>query len=343
MSWSNNFFSRQSAGKAASNYASKFNKINEGIVDSYDFNYFDVTSGKLEKNEIRSNNNLLNPNEFAKYWQTGKHQNYLIFNGDDIDGDKVNDMIAVNPAGQVVGFNERYIVPAGETPYKRAYYAQDKDKRAKQSYQQFLETQSNIPEWKKLDKFKENRSKALHKVIATYLAQELNAVGASSKEIEIISKRLIDLISSTFFAADVPSYQIKVIKGAPEFKKVLNENVNLETLPTYLPEGEKANIAQGMLMSIRGYYDGGLQTQLKAYLDQIPGNRLDKDAAHQLYTQLLAKSAANKLYKEFGITPMYLVEHPEQATKFQTAVKNRMTELDAKNQMEEIKAFNASG
>ena len=342
MTWTTNFFGKQSAGKAASNYASKFNKINEGIVDSYDFNYFDVTSGKLEKNEIRSNNNLLNPNEFAKYWQTGKHQNYLIFNGDDIDGDKVNDMIAVNPAGQVVGFNERYIVPAGETPYKRAYYAQDKDKRAKQSYQQFLETQSNIPEWKKLDKFKENRSKALHKVIATYLAQELNAVGASSKEIEIISKRLIDLISSTLFAADVPLYQIKAIKGAPEFKKVLNENVNVSTLPKYLPAGEKTNTAQRMLLSVRGYNDGGFIASFKAYLDKMPGNRLSKEAAQNLYAQLLAKSAANKLYKEFGITPMYLVEYPDKATEFKEAVEKKMDELDAKNQMEEIKAFNAS-
>ena len=65
-------------------------------------------------------------------------------------------------------------------------------------------------------------------------------------------------------------------------------------------------------------------------------NRLPKEKVGQLYIKLLAKSATSKLYKQHKITPMYLVEHPEQATAFKNAVEAEMKELDNKHKMANV-------
>ena len=162
--WASDLFQRQSSSKAGNTWTpnwSNAKSLSEQQQNALDFDYFDVEDGELETREIKSNKNLLNPKEFAKYWQTGKHKGYTIYQGKDMDGDDLPDMFAVNPSNQVVGFNDRYIVEGkdAETPYRRAYYALDKDKRKNISYQQFLAQQQNIPGWKNLDKFKASRLK----------------------------------------------------------------------------------------------------------------------------------------------------------------------------------------
>lgn len=340
MSWATNFFDKQSTS-VDKNYSAKFKNLtkeNYNTDFNGDWSYLQPNKGLLGDLEIRSNNNLLNPDEFAKYWQSGKHANHKIYKGYDWDGDKEPDLVAVDPTGQVVGFNERYIVAAGqgETPYKRSYYNQPKSERQKISYQQYLESQESKDGWKDLTKFKESRSKATHKVIGVYLLDQLNEQGATLKEIENISKQLVNIIASVFFATDVPAYQIRAIKGSPEFKKIMSSQINSTTISTYLPEAQKANIARGMISSVRGYSDGGLINALKGHLNSLGGDRITKQNAETLYVKILTKQAANIAYKKHKISPMFLVEHPEAAAAFKAEVEKEMAELDKKHKTDAI-------
>ena len=343
MSWNTGLFDKDDSTFTPA--WSAWNSQNQD--EAYKYDYFEFPGGKLGNREVRSNKNLLNPNEFAKYWQTGKHKAHKIYKDVDLDGDGQYDMIAVDPSDKVVGFNDRYVVESGnaETPYKRAYYQLPKSERALQSYQQFLEDQPNIPGWKDLDKFKESRKKALHKVILEHFEKALDAVNIapkpSNKEKEIISKQLIPFIASTYFATDVPLYQVKIITASPEFKKILNTAVTSETVKNYFPAGEQntQQIAFAMVKGIRGLGDGGVKKALKDYADTLPGNRLAKEPAETLYVKFLAKQAASAAFKKHHISPMYLIEHPDAATAFRTEVDAIMKEMDAKHKMEEIKAF----
>ena len=341
--WNQNFFERQATGRSSAPVRwSVWDSANENKV--YDSSFFDIPGGDLGKREIRSNKNLLNEKEFAKYWQTGKHKDHKIYNGVDIDGDDVDDLIAVDPQGRIVGFNDRYVTDKGkgETFYKKAYYKMPKEQRNNISYQQFLETQETEEGWKDLTKFKESRAKATHRVIRDYLDEELGQAKATEKQSETIAKHLLNLIITTFFDLSTPIYQIKVISGSAEFKKVLKSKITAETIGNYLPAAYKQTIANSMVSAARGYSDGGMRAALKTQiLDKISENRLSAKDANALYLRILSKSAASKAYKQFGITPMYLVDNPNQAEAFAAEVKKIMDELDQKHKMEAVNFLKA--
>lgn len=339
MSWTSEFFLREGSTKEKTKFEPKWSEYDaDNDTETYSWDYFDIPGGDLGKREVRTNKNLLNPYEFAKYWQTGSHKGFNIYQAPDLDGDDIPDLVAVNKEGKVVGFNDRYVTKDGvaETPYRRDYYNLSKEERKGKSYQQFLMAQNNKDGWKDLTKFKESKGKAVHNIVKNYLTTELNGVGATEKEQENICKKLVDMISTTFFEPKAPAYQIKVIKSSPEFKKVLKKHITMETIPGYLPEGIKQQLAKSMLNAIRGYGDGGFKNWLMTQYAGITGNRLAVANVNALYSQILAKSAAAKLYKEHGITPMFLVEHPEKATEFQSAVKTKMTELDNEHKMAKV-------
>lgn len=336
--WNQNFFERQATGRSSAPVTWRPWDTDHQF-DTYDASFFDVPGGKLGHREIRSNKNLLNESEFAKYWQTGKHKDHKIYRDVDMDGDDVGDLVAVDPQGRIVGINDRYVTDEGkgETFYKKEYYKLPKAQRNNLSYQQFLETQETKEGWKDLTKFKESRAKATHRVIRDYLDEELGQAKATEKQSETIAKQLLNLIITTFFDLSTPLYQIKVISGSAEFKKVLKSKITADTIGNYLPAAYKQTIANSMVSAARGYSDGGMRAALKSQiLDKISENRLSAKDASALYLRILSKSAASKAYKQFGITPMYLVDNPNQAEAFAAEVKKIMDELDKKHQMEAV-------
>lgn len=338
--WNTNFFAREKTNKTSTPSSVKWETYDqENQTEAYKWEYFDIPGGELGTREIRSNKNLLNPNEFAKYWQTGKHKDYHIYQAPDLDGDGSNDLVAINPQGYVVGFNDRYVTKegVGETPYKKAYYSLPKDKRKELSYQQFLMNQDNKPGWKNLDKFKESKNKSPIMVVKQYLATELAQYQTTEKQSELICKKLVDMISTTFFDTNVPAYQIKTIKGTPEFKKILKDNITSESIVGYIPQGIKKMTVERLLNIIKGYDDGGFINWLKQQYDtQIKDHRLAVQATNDLYIRILSKSAAAKIFKDYNITPMYLVDHPEEVNGFKQAVEAAMAEMDKKHKMKAV-------
>ena len=349
--WTNEMFRRQASAKSKTPWEAAwgnngdFNEQktteNGALVPAINFDYFDPDDGDLGNREIRYNKNLLNPDQFAKYWQTGKHKGYKIYKGLDKDGDNQPDLIAVNPEGQVVGFNERYVVEGkdAETPYRRAYYALDKDARAAQTYQQFLHQQQSINGWKDLTKFQTSRVKKPFYIISTYLQTELENAGATQKERDLVGKKLLNIIAASFFASDAPAYQVKVIVSAPEFKKILEGFITAQYLKTYLPDAKKQEIVNGIVNSIRGYHDGGLIDKLKTYLARVNTNKLNAEGVETMYLDTLSKKAASKIYKDNKFSPAYFASHPEAAAEFSKAVKAEQTKLHEKYKMADVSDF----
>ena len=103
--WNQGFF-KKSTKDQKKDYSGDFIPADPNL--NYNFELFDPGRGKLGKREIRINRNLLNPDEFGHYWQTGKHANHKIFRSEkDLNGDGIApDYFATNQQGQVVGFND---------------------------------------------------------------------------------------------------------------------------------------------------------------------------------------------------------------------------------------------
>ena len=340
MSWDNGFFKREA--KEGIDYTRNFETMDaEKVGDQFDFGYFDLPGGELEKREIKYNRNLLNEKNFAEYWTSGKHKGYKILKGADLDGDGLNDMIAVDPTNKyVVGFNERYVTDLGkgETPYRKNYYAQDKATRAKQSYTEYLDTAAQQEGWKDLSKMKENRTKSVWMVIRNYMQDDLVKFGATEKEAENICKQLLKIIQTSFFQLGekgVPQYQIKVITESPEFKKVLKANVTAQTINRYLPPGGKVQIAQGMMQKIRGYGSNITNVLLNWLGTNQKEHRLSTSAALSLYQKIIVKQAANKLYKKHGLTAAEAATNPTVFNAYKAELQQELDALSKKYEKQE--------
>ena len=340
--WNKGFF--KGATKENVNYTDRF--IDDKAFNDFQnatWKYFNVSSGALGPREMRINRNLLNPVEFANYWQTGKHKNHTIHKSyfdpekkayRDIDGDGIApDYYAVDPDGNVVGFNDKYITDPGkgETPYRRAYYNQDRKARENQSYIEALDGMDTIPGWRDIKKMKDNRTSSVWKIIDTYLDAEFRVATQSTKERENICKRILKMIQTTFFDCvtvsedgksfgvkqdGVPLYQMKVITESPEFKKLLKVKISQTTIADYIPAGIKEKLVTGMLQLVRGYgnaIEGAYGLYLAA---NHKNNRITAPAALELYKSIIIKQAANKLYKKLGLTAAEAANNEELFTRY---------------------------
>ena len=334
--WDKGFFTKSTKGKVdySKNFRNEDKEKNKTVYEKYDWELFNPASGTLGKREIRINRSLLNPNEFANYWQTGKHANHRIhLSNVDIDGDGITpDYYAVDPANNVVGFNDRYITDEGkgETPYRRAYYKLDRDERGKRSYMEFLDSQSDIDGWRKISKLKDNRTTSVWNIIKTYLSAEFTTAGATTKEIENVCKQLLKIIQTSFFDVAVPSYQIKVITETPEFKKILKNNVTGSTIQNYLPPGGKTTIVNGMLQLIRGYGIAIRDVLVNWLNTHQNSNRLSPEKALELYKSIIVKKAANKLYKDYGLTAAEAANNATLFEQYKDALKKVQNDLHEK-------------
>lgn len=343
--WGNTFFAKTSdSSKSISGYKDRFQSIDESAASDFmanaNWELFNPAGESLGTREIRSNTNLLDPEEFARYWQTGKHKNYKIYSGYDTDGDGITDMIALDPKNVVVGFNERYIIDEGkgEYPYKRDYYKLPKDERKKMSYSQFLENQETKEGWKDLTKYKESRSKATWKRIYNHVGQVFKALGATPKETEKCSKDMLSIISKAiFFDPKTPAHQIRIVMSSPEFKKIQSQNVTTQLIQQIINQQNVQALCKGFLNAARGYNDGGAKNYLSGYLAGWHNVRIDAAAINDIYLNLLSKSAATKAYKEKDLTPMAIARDPNKAQEFSQAVQKIMQELDKKNQIDQMK------
>ncbi len=340
--WNNNFF--QKSSNTLADYSHLYKTLGKQDHQNYDWSLFNLTSGQLGKREMRINRNLMNPKEFAAYWQTGKHKNHTIHKGYDpeekkdidLDGDGVTpDYYAVDPEGVVVGFNDKYItdIGSGETPYRKKYYELDRDARSKQSYMEFLDTQSDVEGWRPISKIRDNRGKSVWNIIKSYLETEFAKTGATLKEVENVCKQLLKIIQTSFFTLGengVPMYQMKTITESPEFKKILNSTVTATTIKNYLPEGGKSQIVNGMLQLIRGY-GSNIKDNILGWLNTNQNShRISKENAEQLYKSIIIKKAANKLYKEYGLTAAEAANNQELFNKYKAALEKEQQALHAK-------------
>lgn len=347
MAWSQSFFSKTATSKK---FAPKWEETpanSSQITSAYNFGYFNPASKLKGKREMLSNRNLLNEGNFAKFHQSGKKSANKLYKGLDIDGDEVHDLVAVDPSGFVVGFNENYLIPEGkgETAYRRDYYDLSNEQREALTYQQFLDMQANIDGWKDLSKRKESRKEAPFQIIKKYLDEELKALKASNKDVENICKKLLSLVSEAFFAPNVPLYLRKVITGTSEFKtNVLKKYLHSDTIKIYLPESIKKDIVERMDSYIQGYTDGGIHAYLRNYWAQTYNNSnlqdnviknfaINLEDATEIYNQILSKQALNKVFRDNGINALTLAQHPEIANQLKAAYENEKKKLDEKNQM----------
>ena len=336
--WKQDFFKKDVKQKALLNFE-RLTAENIGEkLGTANWEYLTPIGGKLGNREIRYNRNLLNPDEFASFWKSGKKSNYRIFNGADSDGDGYNDMIAMKPDGHIVGFNERYVTEPdkGETPYRRDYYQKyNKDQRKDTSYMEYLDSTNPVPGWRDINKIKENRASSTWKLVYTYLDSELGIAGANLSERENICKRIVKVLITAFFAADVPSFQIQTISSSPEFKKILKTRVTSLTIGEFIPNGAKQGLVNGMLQKLRGY-GGNIETVYANLLaTNVTKYRITKEDAEELYENLVTKKAANKLYKETGLSPMTITDQNVQAYK--TALTTEKQKLKAKYQTQTFK------
>lgn len=345
--WNQGFFNKDS--KEAINYAGNFQKMAQGFQSNLNWDYMNPTSGKLGKHEMKYNRNLLNPNNFAQYWQTGKHKGYEIYNQIDLDGDTFEDMIAVNPkdGNRVMGFNEKYITDdgKGETPYRREYYKLTPKQREQESYMEFLDNQNTIEGWRDIKKLKTNRSTAVWQIIKAHLNDQFNQLNATEKERENICKRLVKMIQTTFFdcaevvkqgeeivgykmkSDGVPSYQMKVITESPEFKKILSAKVTASTIGSYIPQNAKNTIATGMLQLVRGYGNSIERIFIGWLAEHHNNDRLSVANALNLYKSIIIKQAANKLYKEKGLTAAEAANNEALFNEYKQALLQKQQEL----------------
>ena len=336
--WKQDFFKKDAKHKADLAFE-RLTKENIGTkLVSANWDYLTPIGGKLGNREIRYNRNLLNPDEFASFWKSGKKSNYRIFNGADSDGDGYNDMIAMKPDGHIVGFNERYVTEPdkGETPYRRDYYQRyNKDQRKDTSYMEYLDSTNPVQGWRDINKIKENRAASTWKLVYTYLDSELGSAGANLSERENICKRIVKILITAFFAADVPSFQIQTISSSPEFKKILKTRVTSLTIGEFIPPEAKQGLVNGMLQKLRGY-GGNIETVYANLLTtKVTKYRISKEDAEELYENLVTKKAANKLYKETGLSPMTITDQNVQAYK--TALTTEKQKLKAKYQTQTFK------
>ena len=336
--WKQDFFKKDAKQKADLAFE-RLTKENIGTkLVSANWDYLNPYGGKLGNREVRYNRNLLNPDEFASFWKSGKKSNYRIFNGVDTDGDGQYDMIAMKPDGHIVGFNERYVTEPdkGETPYRRDYYQKyNKDQRKDTSYMEYLDSTNPVQGWRDINKIKENRSSSTWKLVYTYLDSELKNVNATKSEAENICKRIVRILITAFFATDVPSFQIQTISSSPEFKKILKTRVTSLTIGEFIPNGAKQGLVNGMLQKLRGY-GGNIETVYANLLTtKVTKYRISKEDAEELYENLVTKKAANKLYKETGLSPMTITDQNVQAYK--TALAAEKQKLKAKYETQTFK------
>lgn len=338
-SWDKNFFKKDT--KDIVDHTRKFQNLGQGEEKNFEWDYFNPIDGKLGYREMKFNRNLLNPKEFANYWQTGKHKNHEIYSAGDLNGDGIRDFLAVDPSNKVVGYNERYITDEGkgETPYRFDYYQKSKEERDKLGYTEYLDTAEPIEGWKDISKIKENRKNSAWKIIDDHLDVQFKSAGATIKQREVIAKRLLKLIAETFFASSkadaVPSYQVKVITESPEFKKILKSSVTKSTIATYLPLNARSEIVTGMMQLIQGYGSTIISTLRNWLRQNVNTNRISSQQASKLYTSIIIKQAANKLYKQYGLTAAEAANNPQLFEQYKQALlveQNKLAEKYAKQQ-----------
>ena len=283
---------------------------------------------------MKYNRNLLNEKEFATYWQSGKHKNHKIYKAGDLNGDGIDDMIAVDPKDHVVGYNERYITDEGkgETPYRVDYYRKPKSERADVSYTEFLDYTEPKQGWKDISKTKENRKNSVWKIIEDYLDPQLGVVKATTKQRELICKKILKIIQTSFFdiSKGVPQYQVKVITESPEFKKILKEYVTESRMTRYIPDNAKKELVEGMLQLIQGYGSQIHNIYLKWLNNNQNEHRMSVENTIKLYESIIIKQAANKLYKQYGLTAAEAANNEQLFAQYKQALKAEQENLAKK-------------
>ena len=337
--WKNDFYNSKKDPNGEKTYP-PFQSLNNDNDTNFDWSYFTpsnkANNRDLGNREMKYNYNLLNESNFRKYWTTGKHSGYEVYDGKDFDGDGVNDYVAINPQGRkVMGFNERYITDElkGETPYRRDYYSQNKNFRDGKTYMQYLEFDAeNKPGWKDLQKLKANRLSAPWKVIMFYLSDVLTDKAVSMKQAEQIAKKLLKCISHAFFATNVPTYQRKHIVKTSEFKNILKKYVTSDTIETFIPIGAIDNVVSALLQGMEGYGNSRILNKLVQWLTENNTKyRISAEEAAELYNTIISKKAIMEAYKQTGINPMNLANNPHLATQFANTVAQKKAELARKH------------
>ena len=342
MSWNTEFFNRETKEKKEPVWG-EYDYAKQ--QEAYNWDYFNIPGGKLGNREIKYNRNLLNEDEFARFWQSGKKANYKIYKGYDLDGDHLPDMIATDPNDRVVGFNERYVTEEGkgETPYRREYYSKPKDARKGQTYMEYLDGVNTQQGWRDISKIKQNRSTATWKVIFTYLDSNggLSGLQATEAEKEQMCKQLVKVISWAFFPAEnTPKYMFEAVTASAEFKKVLKKNVHNGTIHEFIPKDAIPTVINGMLQYIRGY-GGNVVNQLMSWLKtNCTKYRIRQEDLNKLYSDILTKQAANKIYRQHGITALQAAENDELMNQYKAAINTKKQELHTKYANQDYKIGN---
>lgn len=216
----------------------KQNQINwwsaENISNAADWENF--TPVGQSNYDIKINDNLLNEDNFIKYWSKKKINNFA--KGEDIDKDGIPDLVAIDDMNKVRGFNNKVTYPKSESlfAYKQNYYKQSKKEREKNPFSIYLESQANIPNYKELDKYKSSRNTSIWKKIYNWLLLDADKIaGYKLSQVEAYSKKVASLIPYIFFDENVSEDHIKVIMKDPEFKQMVKDEINKSNINKFLP------------------------------------------------------------------------------------------------------------
>lgn len=282
---------------------------------------WDYIQGKLGKNQMNYNMNLLNQDNFQRYWTAGpKKVGYKIYNNQDFDGDEINDYVAVDPSGHVVGFNEKVILPGdkSEYAYKRNYYALPNDTRKKMTYQEYLDGANNIEGYKNLDKYKEGRQKQTWILVFNLIHDALvnnDGFKNNPRLQEKLCKMIVKSIAfNVFFSSDANSSMIAEIVKSSHFKKMLHNFLsNSNNINTVIPSSQAANIILGGYNVLTGVEDA-TYGNYEQFLDSIHTYQLSAEKTEALYDSILSQKLTKKYIKEHNITPLHIAQNPSLAT-----------------------------
>lgn len=172
------------------------------------------------------NNRLYNPDEFKKYWSSKKNIKGIY--KEDLDNDGIDDYIAVNNLNRLVGFNNQIILDKKNSlyPYQRNYYEKDKDYRSKNSFNQFLEEQKNIPGYRDIEKsVKRRQNQAWYELYRDFQSNETIAASTTPKQLETAAKKFYELGKYILKPKELDSSAIEPLLKKALFKEIYENTI----------------------------------------------------------------------------------------------------------------------
>lgn len=195
-----------------------------GIPAGFNTGLFTPTSQKNYYSTI--NNRLYNPDEFKKYWSSKKNIQGIYKN--DLDNDGIDDYIAVDNTNNLVGFNNQIILEKKKSlyPYQRKYYEKDEDYRSKYSFNQFLEGQKNIENYRDIEKsVKRRKNQAWYEIYLILTSIKGVVDNTTPKQLETAAKKFYELGKYILTPKTLDSSVIKPLLKKALFKEIYENTI----------------------------------------------------------------------------------------------------------------------